>query len=225
MFDTETDTVESIEHTLHDNRGGTPDSEIAALVSTWRERTDDQLSEAIGYVEVEIGRHSAAMYNMIVDSWLWAFPSADIAISNTGGVRQSIPAGDITLASIVGVLPFENAILQLELTGEQLISCMDDDFFVGGMTTVDGYGLADGTPIDNDTVYTVLVTDFIYSAYNSFASFDPEPYVTGVNWRQPVIDWIRSLNTSPENPLDQYLDHAARGASFQNALTQWTDSM
>lgn len=210
VFNRETDTVERIEHSMHVNQGGTPDPEIAAFVSTWRDRTDDQLSEVIGYVEAEIGRGSAAMYNMITDSWLWAFPSADISISNTGGVRQSIPGGNITLAAIVGVLPFENSIVLLELTGERLINCLDDSLFVGGMTTVGGYFLADGTPIDNNTVYNVLITDFIYSAYNGFATADPEPYVTGVNWRQPVIDWINSLDTTPQNPLDQYLNHAAR---------------
>jgi len=210
MFNTETDTVESIEHTIHVNRGGTPDPEIAAIVSTWRDLTDAQLSGEIGYVEREIERTSAAMFNMIADSWLWAFPQADISISNAGGVRQSIPGGAITSASIVGVLPFENIILQLELTGERLIGCLDDSLFVGGMTTVGGYFLADGTPIANDTVYTVLITDFLYSSYSGFAAADPEPYVTDVNWRQPVIDWIISLNTSPENPLDLYLDTVER---------------
>ncbi len=211
MFDTGTDTVESIDYAIRANQGGTPDPEIVAIVSTWRERADDQLSEVIGYVEADIERNSAAMYNMITDSWLWAFPTADISISNGGGVRQSIPAGNITLASIVGVLPFENAILQLEMTGEQLIGVLDNSLFVGGMTTVGGYFLADGTPIDNGTVYGVLTTDFIYSAYYGFSVADPGPYVTGVNWRQPVIDRIKSLNTTPQNPLDQYLDHVARG--------------
>ncbi|MCP5102428.1 MAG: bifunctional metallophosphatase/5'-nucleotidase [bacterium] len=210
MFDPATDTVESIDYTVPTNQGGTPDSEIQNLVTNWSILTNEQLSEVIGYVDQDIERDSPAMYNMITDSWLSAFPTADISISNKGGVRQSIPAGDITLASIVGVLPFENTIYQLELTGEQLISCLDPTLFVGGMTTVGGYFLADGTPIGNDTGYSVLITDFMYSSYGCFGSYEPALYKTGVHWRQPVIDWIKSLNTTPENPLDQYLDNVAR---------------
>lgn len=213
MFNTETDTVESIEPKIQDNLGGTADPGIGAIVSKWRTRTDEQLSEVIGYAEQEIGRDSAAMANMIADSWLWAFPAADISISNAGGIRQSISAGNISLADIIGVLPFENTIIQLELTGAQLVNCLDGSLFVGGMTTVGGYFLADGTPINSGIVYKVLMTDFIYSTYGCFATFDPEPEMTGVNWRQPVIDWIKSLNTTSANPIDQYLDLVPRRAN------------
>jgi 5'-nucleotidase/UDP-sugar diphosphatase len=199
MFNTETDRVESIEPKIQDNLGGAADPGIGAIVSKWRARTDEQLSGVIGYAEQEIGRDSAAMANMIADS-----------ISNAGGVRQSIPSGNITLADIVGVLPFENTIIQLELTGAQLINCLDGSLFVGGMTTVGGYFLANGTPIGSDAVYKVLVTDFIYSAYGCFAAFDPEPEMTGVHWRQPVIDRIKSFITTPGNPIDQYLDPVPR---------------
>ena len=44
-----------------------------------------------------------------------AFPNADISMTNAGGIRQPIPAGDITLATMVGVLPFENTIVELDL--------------------------------------------------------------------------------------------------------------
>jgi 5'-nucleotidase/UDP-sugar diphosphatase len=221
MFNTETDMVESIEPKIQDNLGGAADPEIAAIVSKWRARTDEQLSGVIGYAEREIGRDSAAMANMIADSWLWALPAADISISNAGGVRQSISAGNITMADIVGVLPFENTIIQLELTGAQLINCLDGALFVGGMTTVGGYFLANGTPIGSGTVYKVLITDFIYSAYGCFATFDPEPEITGIHWRQPVIDWIKSLNTSSGNPLDQYLDPVPRmvNSGLQSVIT------
>ncbi len=209
-FNRETGLVESVEKNVYGNRDGTPDEAVASVVAKWKERVDDQLSEVIGYVERSIGRDSPAMYNMIVDSWLVAFPAADVSISNTGGVRQSIPAGDITLAEIVGVLPFENTIYQLELTGEQLKTCIDDSLFVGGMTRIGGYFLADGSPLEDEAVYNVLITDYIYSSYDKFKRFDSSPIGTGVHWRRPVIDWIKSLNTSPENPLDQYLDDTSR---------------
>ncbi|MCP4157443.1 MAG: bifunctional metallophosphatase/5'-nucleotidase [bacterium] len=210
MFDTETDSVNSITKQIRTNSGGPPDPDVAAVVSKWENLMNEELDVVIGYAAQEIAQNSPEMFNMIADSWLVSFPSAHVAISNDGGVRQAIDAGDITLATLLGVLPFENTILQLELTGEQLIACLDESLFIGGMTTIGGYNLADGTPIDTNTVYTVLVTDYIYSAYTSFPHFDSTPINTGVLWRQPVIDWIESLDTSAADPLENYLDYTIR---------------
>ena len=41
-------------------------------------------------------------------------------------------------------------------------------------------------------------------------TYDPDAYDTTIDWRQPVIDWIIALDTSPENPLDAYLDATRR---------------
>ncbi|MEE9609662.1 MAG: bifunctional UDP-sugar hydrolase/5'-nucleotidase, partial [Desulfatiglandales bacterium] len=205
LFDTATDVVVNIKPSTHENTGGKPDSEIAAVVSHWRARTDESLSHVIGYLEKEIDRHSDAMFNMVTDAWLAAYPGADVSLTNRGGFRQSIPAGEISLATIIGVLPFDNTLVDAELTGAQLIEniklCQP---VVGGMTTIGGYKLADGTPIDPAATYHVLVNDFIYAGGDGckFKEHDPDAYNTSINWRQPVKDWIPSLKTSPDTPLD-----------------------
>lgn len=214
-FDTATDTVVSIEPSTHSNTGsfGTPDPEIAAIVAHWRAQADEALLHVIGYVQKEIGRYSDAMFNMVTDAWLNAYPAADVALTNRGGFRQPIPAGEITLATIVGMLPFNNVLIDVQLTGAQLIEnilCCQP--VVGGMTTIGGYKLADGTPIDPEATYHVLVNDFMYAGGDGFKfkAQDPDAYNTAIDWRQPVIDWIISLNTSSDNPLDAYLDTAPR---------------
>lgn len=153
------------------------------------------------------------MYNLITDSWLYSFPHANISISNRGGVRQSIPAGDITLASIIGVLPFDNFIIELQFTGSEVISVLNsikDESFFGGISTIGGYRLKDGSSINPSEIYRILTTDFYYSVTPILQQYDNSPIVYSVNWRQPVIDWIKSLNTSPNNPLDNYLDTTPR---------------
>ena len=206
IFDIEADTLVQIQAGVYENVGGTPDPEIEAIVEKWHALMDQELSQVIGYVNQEIGQRTNAMFNMVTDSWLYTYPTADVSLTNTGGIRQSIPSGNITMGTIVGVLPFENSIVKLELTGTQLIDCIGN-LIVGGMTTIGGYQLSDGTPIHPDTIYHVLTTDYLYarSDYN-FQLYDSEPYNTSIHYRQPVIDWIKSLNTSAGNPLDQYLD-------------------
>ncbi len=186
------------------------DSDIQDIVDYWIDQTEEELAEIIGYADETIFRSTTEMGNMVCDSWFYTFPNADVSLTNSGGIRQDIFQGDITLESIVGLLPFENVILELDLTGAELIDVVDD-FLVGGMTTVDGFKLMDGTPIHTDSTYTVLTTDFLYSlSDNNFSEYDDEPMNTSVHYRQPLIDWIKSLNTSVSDPLNNYLDHNPR---------------
>ena len=191
------------------NTSGNVDTEIEAIVKKWQDKTEAALSQEIGYCSKTINENSAAMANMVCDSWLISFPEADVSITNQGGIRQDIPQGTISLKTIVGLLPFENSIVELELTGSQLIECIDN-YLLGGMTTIGGYKLLDGTPIEADKTYKVLTTDYLSSADDEFKKYDDTPYDLSVNYRQPLIDWIKSLNTSSANPLNNHLDHTAR---------------
>jgi len=66
--------------------------------------------------------------NLIADAMLWraADAGAQIAIQNGGGIRASIPAGPITLAQAMEVLPFGNYLVVLTLTGEQVIAALEN---------------------------------------------------------------------------------------------------
>lgn len=127
----------------------------------------------------------------------------------TGGFRQSLPAGEITLADVVGVLPFDNTLVDVEMTGAQVIASYERGKpAIAGMTARGGYKLSGGTPIDRDATYHVLVNDFMAAGGDGYAfnEYDADAYFTGIDWRQPVIDWIIAQKTSEERPLDAVLD-------------------
>ena len=50
---------------------------------------------------------------------------ADVAFVNGGGIRASIPAGDITYGQIIKVHPFGNALTVMEATGQQILDCLE----------------------------------------------------------------------------------------------------
>lgn len=192
------------------NNQGIIDEDVLSVVNTWNEKTSEILSEPIGYVNADIKERSAEMYNMICDAWLYSFPNADVALTNSGGIRQDIFKGEITMETMIGLMPFENVLYELELTGAQLIEC-SQGLIQGGMTSIDGYKLADGTEINNNKLYTVITSNYLYTkSETKFAEYDDDPYNTGVHYRQPVIDWIKSLNTTSEKPLNNYLDSEVR---------------
>ena len=153
-------------------------------------------------------QRSQGMQSLITEAWLWAYPTADVAITNLGGMRTDLPPGDITLADVVGVMPFDNVIVELQLTGEQLdVMLGQRSAAVGGVyrDNFRWYLQATGEELDSDEIYTVLVNDFMYAGGDDYALlsvYDPDGYNTAINWRQPVIDWIMAQDSSPENPID-----------------------
>ena len=189
---------------------------VERLIAKWDERTQLALGEVIGYTATGLGQHSESLYNLLVDSWLWAYAPADVAISNTGGFRQGIPPGEITYGDIVGVFPFENVLLDLTVTGKQISDVLQaegDQLVVGGlrMDARRRFVFSDGEPLQPDRSYHLLTTDYLYSNDKyRFHSFDSEPYEVSIQWRQPVIDWVRAQHSDRETPLETSLDSRPR---------------
>jgi 5'-nucleotidase/UDP-sugar diphosphatase len=188
------------------NSGGVPDPEVEVMVQHWEDLMGGELAAVIGHVTVQLSKTSTALQNFVMDSWLFAYP-ADIAMLNDGAIRTGLPLGDITKGAIVGMLPFENSLVELELTGAEVVECLQPSFVLAGMTTRDGYFHSDGTPLKMDSVYHVLTTDFLHGQTDlKFGTFDPNPKDTNLLYYQPTLAYIESLETSSENPLDLFLD-------------------
>ncbi|PZD93050.1 hypothetical protein DNH61_25035 [Paenibacillus sambharensis] len=108
---------------------------------------------------------------------------AQIAITNGGGIRNSIPAGDITKGQVLDVLPFGNYIITKSLTGAQIKAALEQGMAFGagsfphvaGMTvTVEKYTVMSGsTPVEKGRVKAITV--------NGQQMSDTESYVVATN--------------------------------------------
>ncbi|PKN55208.1 MAG: hypothetical protein CVU56_22540 [Deltaproteobacteria bacterium HGW-Deltaproteobacteria-14] len=74
--------------------------------------------------------------------------------------------------------------------------------------------LDDGSPLDPAATYTVLVNNFMYYGGAGFMIDGPgrEPIETGLNYRDPPMQWTEAQGTSVAAPLDALLDPAPRDA-------------
>lgn len=52
--------------------------------------------------------------------------TSDIALQNGGGVRTDISAGDLTIGDAYTLLPFSNTLLEIDMTGEEIINTLED---------------------------------------------------------------------------------------------------
>jgi len=211
QVDADTGQIIASDFGVEPNRGGQEDREIAGIIARWQEEADAALGQSIGYLAEGLPRRSKAMQKLITETWLLGYPNADVAITNLGGMREAMPAGPITIGDIISVMPFDNVLVDVKLTGEQLrevISQQEGRAAVGGMHR-QGLGWIlnrTGEPLQDDAIYHVLVNDFMYAGgddYDLLAEADPEAYNTSIDWRQPVIEWIEAQNSTPEQPLDE----------------------
>jgi|KBSSwiStaDraftv2_1062776.scaffolds.fasta_scaffold02281_4 5'-nucleotidase len=61
-----------------------------------------------------------AIADLVADGTLASTPGADVALNNGGSLRIDLPAGPLTYGSIYELYPFDNRIVTLRLTGDQL---------------------------------------------------------------------------------------------------------
>jgi 2',3'-cyclic-nucleotide 2'-phosphodiesterase (5'-nucleotidase family) len=95
-----------------------------------------------------------------------------IALQNGGGVRETLPAGNITLADVFRVLPFGNALAIMNLTGAEIKSALeysvkDAPVAFGGFLQVSGLRYTyDSTKAVGQKVQTIEVknADGTYTA-------------------------------------------------------------
>jgi len=189
------------------------DRAVKAEIARWKAQLDKEYSIVIGYTATGLKRPDA-VYNFITDCWLAQTPDAEIALSNEGGFRQDIPAGPITKATIVGVMPFSNTLVRVTLTGAQLLAYLPQGGgFIGmaGLRYAGGqYLLKTGQPVDPTATYRVVMNNYMYDSNAALKAADSTPVFAAADWRLPVYDWLAAHPTSQEQPLEGVVDAKAR---------------
>lgn len=129
--------------------------------------------------------------NLITDAMLYE-TGADIAITNGGGIRDSIDEGEITKSEIVKVLPFGNYIVTKALTGAQIKEILEHGIkaypaTAGHFPHVAGVNFVfdeikeagnrivgitvNGKPIEMDKIYIVATNDFMSAGGDEYPHF------------------------------------------------------
>jgi 5'-nucleotidase/UDP-sugar diphosphatase len=102
------------------------DEKIEALLKPFKDRGDKSLLIKVGTADKEfIGKRDIVrsqetnLGNLISRAYQAKF-KADLAVSNSGGIRDSIYPGDVTIETVLMVLPFAGEVVTAELNGEEL---------------------------------------------------------------------------------------------------------
>ncbi|MDX9721955.1 MAG: bifunctional UDP-sugar hydrolase/5'-nucleotidase [Myxococcota bacterium] len=100
-----------------------PDASAISLVEELEVHTRS-LCDVLGCADDALSRSElgeSAVGNLVADAMLSVFPDADLAVQNPGGLRADLPQGALRREHLLGVMPFENSVVLVELSGEQLM--------------------------------------------------------------------------------------------------------
>lgn len=102
------------------------DASMLDLLRSYKENGDRSLNIKIAETEEKlmgdrdvVRAKETNLGNLVAEAYRFKF-SADLGIANSGGVRDSIPAGDVTYEHVLMVLPFSNDIVTVKMRGQEL---------------------------------------------------------------------------------------------------------
>jgi 5'-nucleotidase len=166
----------------YEGRPVTPDPAIQKVVDGAVARAGERRAEKLGVtLTTTLTRaygSESAEGDLFTDLMLAARPDADVAVTNGGGLRADIPAGDLTYGGLFTAMPFDNRFAIVKITGKQLRRLVTSNLqrgggilSWGGLTArarcKDGSLAADievkGKPLADAATYTVVTSDFLAS--------------------------------------------------------------
>jgi 2',3'-cyclic-nucleotide 2'-phosphodiesterase (5'-nucleotidase family) len=194
-------------------------TDVAAIVKEYDNQLGIKFHEVIGETSVYLnGDRGTVRYqetnmgNLITDI-MKNFSGSDIALLNAGSIRSGIDIGPITLEEVYTAFPFENELMVVNISGEDLLAALsravkgrraDED---GGFLHISGLTfkiknatpqdiLINGLPLDPAATYRTAVSDFIAGGGDGYTLFrDKIPYRSGSMIRELVVQAIRNQKT------------------------------
>ena len=93
------------------------------VIDKWKTKLSSITEEVVSTSTKPLTRsysEESPMGNMVADAMLNRYPDYDFAVTNSGGLRQDIDAGPVTVGELISAFPFPNTIVQLEMKGSEI---------------------------------------------------------------------------------------------------------
>lgn len=131
---------------------------------------------------------------------------ASICLLNNGGLRAQLPKGKITRGNIFELMPFENTIVVLTLSGQKTKQLFESliEFngapFAGARIKAKGKILVEvkinGQEIDLNKTYKIITSDYLAAGGDKYDFFKNPVSVETLNYklRDAIIDYIIDEN-------------------------------
>ncbi|MEG0388499.1 MAG: 5'-nucleotidase C-terminal domain-containing protein [Niameybacter sp.] len=200
-----------------------PKQEIVDAIAKVEEAQKPILEKVVGTTAVklvgdrEVVRTGESNLGQLATNAMLDLTGAQVAITNGGGIRASIEAGNITMNDMVTVFPFGNTIMVKEMKGSDILAALEYgvDYYpeqkgafphTAGITfTLNAYKevgnrVSDvkvaGEALELDKMYTVATNDFMAAGGDGYTMFEAYPIKAEYNTlMDTLLAFVEKLGT------------------------------
>lgn len=193
-----------------------PAPDIEALIAPYRRQLGEQLAEVLGHAAGEFTKDDpeGTLDNLVAEALLHsarrhARDTVHVSLVNEGGLRIPLAVGPILMRHAYELLPFENFVIVLSLSGEQLEELADQiarttgEPIAGWTMELDGGDAVgvrvDGEPVDPDRVYRLATVDYLVNGGGAWSVlWEVEPGAReelGILIRTAFVEYLRERGT------------------------------
>ncbi|WP_088105726.1 bifunctional metallophosphatase/5'-nucleotidase [Halalkalibacter urbisdiaboli] len=196
------------------------DPKIERLIDVYKQKVKQSLNEVVATIPItlhgkrELVRTSETNLGKLLADTMRIKADTDIAFTNGGIIRADIKEGEVTRDDVLTALPFDNKLVQLTITGKELMECLEHAVRLypeqnGGFLHISGFQFSfnpskqpgdrvsnvviDGEPLDPQKNYSVATNDFIASGGDGFTMLDViEKHKSGEALSNILADGLQS---------------------------------
>ena len=185
------------------------DVEVFNYLSQFRSNATEQVIGKSGELLTvkDIRNQPTPLGRFVSDAFMNAVKELkpDLAITNSGGIRSDIPKGDIRVVDVYNVLPFENTLVMVDLTGTALIEIINHSLsnaintggfmqFSSNVTVSRDSVIINRMPVNPVKVYKVVTNSYTASGGDGYRQFSEalRRVETGIVDKQALLQFIIS---------------------------------
>lgn len=209
------------------------DSSVLLKYQPYKMQLEDEMNKVISFstMEMEKGLPESTLGNFFSDALLHyvslysdsiAINPPEFAVFNNGGLRASLPKGEITVRNIFELMPFENELVILQVDSSFIFPLINYITSKGGVPvagmklTIEGTHITDfrikGQAFDSTKTYRLLTSSYLANGGDQFYFFNSVLLreSTGIKIRDALIHYLQLQKQSGKNissNLDQRIEY------------------
>jgi 2',3'-cyclic-nucleotide 2'-phosphodiesterase (5'-nucleotidase family) len=192
------------------------DSLIYKELSPYKSRFDNEMNEILAHSVSDLvkGQPESNLGNFVTDCILYKSKEfykknnlkVDAVFLNNGGLRASLPKGEISKGKIFELMPFDNEMVLAVVSGKKMKELVNFISNKGGVP-VSGIRMEidknkkasrviiDNLPLDSTRNYNVVSSDYLILGGDNISFFrDSEKVYSGILIRDILIEYCRELS-------------------------------
>ncbi|HEA30258.1 MAG TPA: hypothetical protein ENH91_09730 [Leeuwenhoekiella sp.] len=206
-------------------------AKINTFIKPYKEHIDKQMDSVLAYSTKALSKtdseYNTAIGNMMADAVMaYANPifnkrtkfNIDAVLLNYGGIRSALPQGNITMREAYNIMPFENRVMVLEISGKK-VNEMFDYLKHGTAHPMHGLHLVindkgdieeskiNGAPVDPKKTYFIATNDYLQNGGDHMDFFKNPVSIMDLDYkvRNILIDYFADNDTIAPVQDDRFI--------------------